>query len=137
MTLAKPNPSLCCLRAPAGAHRRPRLGDHGDLYGSRPQIDSAKSASESDARAEQGEHREKRRLLLSTKEGYSRRPLSWRSRLPRPARSSHATFVAPIGGVFRRPALGESRGGIDARPVVEADYPFRPLAAADYTIALA
>jgi len=79
----------------------------------------------------------KRRLLLSTKEGHSRRPLSWRSRLPRPARSSHATFVAPIGGVFRRPALGESRGGIDARPVVEADYPFRPLAAADYTIALA
>jgi hypothetical protein len=33
----------------------------------------------------------------STKEENSRRPPSWRSRLPLPARSSHATVVAPIG----------------------------------------
>jgi hypothetical protein len=51
-----------------------------------------------------------------TKEGHSRRPPSWRSRLPLPARSSHDAGVAAIG-VTGPCALAVARGRFSVAPI--------------------
>jgi hypothetical protein len=70
MTLQKPNPSLCCLRAPAGAHRRPRPGDHGDLHGSRHRFGQDGVGERRPRRARRAPP--KRRLLFSQPAATSR-----------------------------------------------------------------